>query len=424
MASSRARTAPHTDRPMHISISAAERKRILTSALLLPLVLLFLLPLASCDRSGGEEEEDEGAVAPVPVRVEEVTLGEAALRIRASATLSGHEERSVQSESAGRAGSVNVEEGELVERGQALATIESEDVRLGVRDARDSIERLERERERIRPLHEEGLIPRQQWDDIDFQLRQARSTLARAEAQQVRHRIRAPIDGVVTARSVEPGDVVAPNQQLFRISSVDTLEAVVRIPERELARLRTGQEADLEPLALEGTRFAAVVHRIDPVVDPRTGTIRVRLRVTDPDAFTGAVPLRPGMFVTARITTERRADTVLLPRRALVHEGEGTSVFVLREGGTDAASAAHEGPVFRVERMRVRTGIEEGRLVEVLEGPAAGDSVVVVGHAGLDPGALVRLPAPDHEPSSAPSPEPTPATGPEAAAEPPPEEGP
>jgi RND family efflux transporter MFP subunit len=115
------------------------------------------------------------------------------------------------------------------------------------------------------------------------------------------------------------------------------------------------------------------VKRVAPIVDPKSGTVKVTVEV-------GSKPgLRPGMYVDVELVTASREDAVLVPKRALIHDGESTFVFRL-------------GDERKVERIPIELALSDKANVEPRGGLAPGDKVVVAGHAGLKDGALVRLP--------------------------------
>ncbi len=123
--------------------------------------------------------------------------------------------------------------------------------------------------------------------------------------------------------------------------------------------------------ALQGQSFTGTVDRIAPVVDSGSGTFRVV------SAFDGAAhALQPGMFGRIRIDYDQRADALVVPRLALLDDGE-PAVFRVREG--------------KVARVPVKLGYAEGPWVEIRDGLAAGDQVVTAGKVALRDGTAVQV---------------------------------
>jgi membrane fusion protein (multidrug efflux system) len=389
-------------------------------------LLVFVLggSLAACSggpSAEGEESEEEAAAPPVPVEVAAVVRRDLRRTVLGTTTLESAQQVSVQSEVAGTARSVNVMAGDTVAVGDILARVVNEENALSLAEARQSLDRLERELESLTPLFEQGYLARRTYDETVFQRDSARTNLRRVQQQGGNQRVRAPAAGVVVRREVEEGEQVVPNQLLFEIANVDELEAAIAVPERELVALRDGQAAEVGVPAVGQLALPARVDRIDPTVDPQTGTIRVRL------ALESAVTpdnqrLRPGMFAEARVITDVREGALAIPKRAVVREAGASWVFVIGdevvpepvepEGSADASAVEDENeepsepvvdpfeglPRFAAERVMVELGYDDRDVVEVLSGLEEDDRVVVVGQSGLDPGATVVIPSDSQTP--------------------------
>ncbi len=142
--------------------------------------------------------------------------------------------------------------------------------------------------------------------------------------------------------------------------------------ERELATLKAGQPVSLVADALPGKRFTGVVDRVAPVVDSGSGTFRVICAFADAQAEA----LQPGMFGRIRIDYDQRTDALVVPRLALLEDGD-PAVFVVREG--------------KVTRVPIKLGYAEGQWVEVRDGLKEGDQVVTAGKVALRDGTAVQV---------------------------------
>lgn len=215
----------------------------------------------------------------------------------------------------------------------------------------------------------------------------AEAALAQAEAAaqvaQARLRytsVRAPIDGTLITRNVEPGDLVQPGKPLMVVSPGGQTQLVVLIDEKNMQLLRVGQQAVASADAYPDQRFAASLVFINPAVDPQRGSVEVKLEVTQ-----APVTLRQDMTVSVDIEVARRPQALVLSADA-VHEAESAHPWVLRvEAG-------------RARRQAVRLGLRSGGWCEILGGLAAGDAVVLAtgqAVASVHDGSRVRAqPAP------------------------------
>ncbi|MFT6396004.1 MAG: RND family efflux transporter MFP subunit [Bradymonadia bacterium] len=366
---------------------------------------LLLLLVTACDRPGegtegeegsGEEDEEE-SFTPIPVEAATVESADLYRVVTGSTTLNSARQVDAVAEVAGSVREVRVEAGDSVEEGQVLARVVNDDVRISIEEARQIVDRNEREVERLRPLFDQGFLAAQTFQTTQDQLQTARTSLRRLRSQGASQTVRAAISGVVTRRDVEAGAVVMPNQVLFSITVLDALEARIAVPERELGQLRVGQPAQVMVEAYEGQAFSGAVTRIDPVVDPQTGTVEVRVGLSEIVGENGE-RLRPGMFSGVRIITDTRAGVPAVPKRALIREAGTHYVFLIgaaaerpeTEGSGEPTGLDALSP-FTVERVEVNLGYEDQDRVEVGE-LAIGDRVVVVGQNGLDTDSIVVIP--------------------------------
>ncbi len=207
-------------------------------------------------------------------------------------------------------------------------------------------------------------------------LEQARANLRTAQVKLEQTVIKAPVDGVLIARSVEPGNVVQSGKELMALAPAGETQIVVQIDERQLARLALGQKAIGSADAFPGERFAAELVYINPGIDPLRGSVEVKLRVPDPPAY-----LRQDMTVSVDIEVARRADTVVVPTET-VREANGTQPWVLAVRG------------FRAVRLPVKLGLRGDNRIEILEGIEPGDDLIPATNALIKAGQRVRAVAP------------------------------
>ena len=213
---------------------------------------------------------------------------------------------------------------------------------------------------------------------LEQQLAQSALVLARANADAARARLsyttlRAPFDGVVVSRSVEPGDTVQPGKTLLLLAPLGVTELVAQIDERNLSLLRVGQPAVASADAFAKQRFAAVVSAIAPSVDAQRGSVQVKLRVTSPPDY-----LRQDMTVSVEIEVGRQDAALAVPLEA-VHDSESAHPWVWR---LTAAS--------RLERVPVTLGLRSGAWVQLSAGVLVGDRVLSTAGTGLSEGQHVR----------------------------------
>lgn len=203
-------------------------------------------------------------------------------------------------------------------------------------------------------------------------IERAREAVTSADARLALTRVRSPAAGTVLVRAVEPGDAVQPGRVLIELALDGPVELRAFPDERALARLRIGQRAVASADAYSEKTFPASVTWIAPVIDPRQGTVEVRLAVPSPPSY-----LLPDMTVSVNIELDRRATAATI------------SIEAVRAPLTDTAwvLAVRDG---RARRVTVGIGIRSDRLVEIIAGLEEGEPVIVNG-GGVRPGDRVRV---------------------------------
>ncbi len=280
-----------------------------------------------------------------------------------------------------RVAEVTVEEGDRVQAGQVLVRLEDavptaqlSQAEASVAEAEAALSIARADLTRAVELSRTQNTPRQVLDQRQAAARQAEARLASARATrdeaQVRleqTRLRAPHDGIILKRGILPGAVSGVGQEMIRLLRDGRVELDARLPELDLAQLRPG----LPVRVMHGTReINGTVRAIAPIVmaESRLGTVHVAL---PPDSG-----LRPGMFARADIRTEAR-PRIVVPQAAIVFREGAPAAFVLK------------GDV--VALRRINTGARQDGMVEVLDGIAEGEQVVISGAGFLADGDRVRM---------------------------------
>lgn len=329
---------------------------------------------AGCSNGKAKDKgkDPEAADTAVPVEVQPLRRAPIVAVYSGTAPIEAHEEAEVVAKVGGEVRQLFVEEGDAVKAGQIMARLDGDRLRLEVAQTEANLRKLERDYKRQLELAQKGLVAQGTAENAKFDLDALRAAYDRARLELGYTEIRAPIDGVVSARHIKVGNTIAPNDATFRVTSLDPLLAYVHIPEKEFRKLAPRQTADVVVDALGGERFTGVISRISPTVDPKTGTFRARVEVQDPTRR-----LKPGMFARVAIVYERREDALQLPRGAIVDADGTQSVFVVADG--------------KATQKPVETGLANNGWVEVTGGLQGDEKVVVVGQGGLKTGTAVKV---------------------------------
>jgi Cu(I)/Ag(I) efflux system membrane fusion protein len=284
---------------------------------------------------------------------------------------------SVTTRFSGWAESVGVAQaGELVERGQVLASVYSPEMISAQQAFLNAVKWADR-----RPGAAGAAAPPQLNVDLGREARQRLSqlglaaedieALARAGEPSQKVNVRAPIRGHVGRKNLLRGAYVQPGTELFQLADLSTVWVLADLYEADLGRVKVGGEATFELHAYPGERFRGRVQLVAPAVSPATRTLQVRLVLENP-----GLKLRPGMYGDVTLDVDA-LEGVVVPREAIVDTGELQYVFVSKEGG-------------RFEPRRVRRGGETDGRVVLLEGVAEGERVVTTANFLLDSESRLR----------------------------------
>ncbi len=322
--------------------------------------------------AGGRE------TAAIPVEVAVVRRDTISNYILATTSLEAERAVDVVAKVSGVVVELRAEEGDVVRQGEILARLDDRELKVNLDQTAARLENARRNFDRTKQMFERNLASKEAYEQAKLELETARAQYEAAKLQWEYSRIRAPIDGVVTHRYIDLGDMVNPNMVVFAMADFDPLLARIHVPEKDIGKIRVGQLARITVEPAPDRFFYGRVRMISPVVDPQTGTVKVTVEIRKRDGI-----LRPGMFASVYLVTDTHPEALVIPKRALVLESERDMVFVFRNG------RAHE--------VAVELGYANGENVEVLRGLAEGDTVITVGQEGLREGVPVRVIQPGGE---------------------------
>lgn len=263
-------------------------------------------------------------------------------------------------------------EGDLVEAGELLISMEDELLKAQLAKARATTSQAYQDLERISNLVDRRAASKDELTRVNTRLEVAQAEQKLLQTRISYTRITAPFRGVVSHRYVEPGDAVAKHTHLLTLIDPESLITEIRISELLLPHIALGDVARVRIDALGDEQFTGRVLRIHPELDPATrqGVVEV---ILDP------VPkgARAGQF--ARVTLETaRVQRILIPFAAVRHDRMGAFVYLLDQDS-------------KVQRTPVRSGIRVADRIEILDGLKPEQKVVSRGFLGLSDGKQVKI---------------------------------
>jgi membrane fusion protein (multidrug efflux system) len=334
---------------------------------LLPAIVALILSLTGCSRSGADGPPPEVTLPVVIQKPVHMAVDET---VSAVGTIEARESVDIQPEVAGLIEEIPFAEGDHVVRGQRLFSLNSRTEAAAVAQARAELQLAQSDLDRARTLIGSKAISQQELDQLESRVA-VRSAAFNAAEQALSERfIAAPFDGQVGPRKVSPGQYVNAGASLVTLVDDSSVKVRFRIPERQLALVRPGQTATLSVASWPDQVFQGRVDLVDPVVDPATRTVEVRLVADNPEQR-----LQAGMFARVAVVVETRERALVIPEAALVPSLDSFSVYRVEEG--------------RARLTPITLGVRLAGKVEVRSGLSADTDFVASGVQKLVDGMKV-----------------------------------
>ena len=362
-----------------------------TAALLLVLVLAFTLlkedaPIATTaetDRKSGST--NQSAAEALPVQIMKPQRQDVSYTITLPANVSPWYQATLYAKVPGYLKWMGFDKGDSVKKGQLLAVIEAPEVEQKYLEAEAdyAIKRITSERLHNVWKENPDVIAKQ---DVD---------VAKAAAEAAKHlmnnrrtmldytKVYAPFSGVITARFADPGALIQSGSAsatqvvpLYTIMDLETVRVYASVPQEVALLAKQGVPVVLTTKEMQGKEFKGSITRTTEALDPATRTLLVEIDMPNKER-----QLQPGTFVSATLYLREHANALVIPPAAIVTGGpdKRKSVFVVEHG--------------KAKRVPIKTDIDDGALVEVVEGLTGTEDIVVVGKAGLTDGQAVKASA-------------------------------
>ena len=323
---------------------------------------------AGCANSGSKTTEQVPAEDLIPVvAVTQVTVHEVPQEEVYTSTIQAYVKNNIAPQSAGRISRILVDVGDFVKKGQVVAEMDQTQLAQIELQLRNN----EVEFNRLKELYEVGGLSKSDLDAVEMAYNVSKTQYENLKENAT---LVSPINGVITARNYDAGDMYAMSSPIYTVEQIVPVKLLIGISETDYTKVKKGDSVEVTADALPGKAFYGKVNKIYPTVDPATRTFTVEV-VIDNNYST----LRPGMFARAKVRFGVN-NSVVIPDVAVVkQQGSGERfVYVLNEDGT-------------VTYQKVVLGRRMGAEYEVLEGISDGAKVVTGGQIRLKDGIKVTV---------------------------------
>ena len=329
-------------------------------------VAAAVIMTAGCGNTSTKKAEAvEVPVADPTVSVAQVFVREVPQEAVYTSTVQAYVKNNIAPQMAGRITKINVEIGDFVKEGQVLAEID----KAQLLQAQLQLQNQEVELQRLKSLYEEGGLSQSDYDAIQLQYNVLKTQVDNLLENTT---LRSPINGVVSARNYDVGDMYAMSMPLFTVEQIVPVKLLIGVSETDYSKVKKGDSVTVTADAIPDKTFYGKINRIYPTVDPATRTFTVEVKIDN-----SYRTLRPGMFARATVNFGSNNNVVIPDVAVVKQQGSGERfVYVLNEDNT-------------VTYKKVVLGRRMGAEYEVLEGLQDGDKIVIGGQIRLKDGVKV-----------------------------------
>lgn len=314
-------------------------------------------------------------ITNIPVRVAQVQNLAVDNSLNLTGTFEARRELSIIAEAQGRITQLNIEEGQLISKGQIVAKIDDTNIQAQLSSTKASMDKAKKDVERYERLVKAGAISQQQYEEVKLGYQNAQTNVTSIEQQLKYSTARSPMSGIVKELKVEQSSFATPGATIATIVDINQLKMVVKVGEQDIIKVKRGQKVEIKTDVYPDAMFKGVVKLISVQADAGR-KYEVEIELANPKK----TPLKPGMYGTVQITpTNNKKETALfVARKAIVGSVQSPSVFVVTADNSVIAKAVKVGDIVEDQ-------------VQILEGLVAGDVVVTSGQINLSNGKKIKV---------------------------------
>jgi len=345
----------------------------------IPTILVILgLLTAACDQPQSSSNLDIAA----PVTVQEVVLKPIEEFITTTGTVDATMTFDLKTETQGLyhlmtnpRTKMPYAAGDEVKKGEVVVTLESQELEnsVNIESRKLNLDLNQRDLETQQRLYDKGGVTLRDLANAQRSLIDAKYSYESALIQLSRLKIDVPFDGILTdVTYYTPGIKIPSGSAIGKVMNYTRLTMDVSMPAKQLGKIREGQNTRVTNVNLTNKVFAGKVVQVSPALDPTTRAFKATIRVENSENA-----LKPGMFVKVEIVVDRHESAVVIPKDVIMARRQNKTVFVVERG-------------VAVERQ-ITTGLENPTAVEISEGLAANDRLVIRGFETLRNRAKVKV---------------------------------
>lgn len=335
---------------------------------------MIIAILTACN--SGQNKDQNAKEKAIIVTAVTVKSERTETNLRYSGTIEASQTIPLSFQTTGTVEKVLVEAGDAVKKGQLLACIDKSSSQNMYEIALSKYQQAKDAYDRLKSVHNQGSLSEIKWVEMETGLEQAKSSLELSKNNLDKYNMRAPVDGIIGKRNIEPGmSAIGISSAPLELVEITTVNVKISVPESEIAKIKKGEKASFTVSALNNKEFEGVITNVSPIADAFSRTYEAKISLKNPN-----LELKPGMVcdVTLSITTEK--EMVLIPYQSVSKDKEGNAFVYTVDSQTK-----------RVKKQIIQTGNYNGDNVEILTGLASGKLIVNEGKEKLTDNSLISL---------------------------------
>lgn len=287
------------------------------------MLLMALTTASSCQKEKTQQK-------PASIKVQTTKVGKTAVADGKtfSATIEESKATSLSFAIAGTVNQVFISDGQHINKGDLIATIDDTAIRNSYDMASTTLLQATDAYNRMKILHDNNSLPEIQWVEVESKLRQAQSSVQIAQRSLSDCRLYAPTSGVISAKNIEIGQNVMPGMQIAQLVKIDNVKVSVAVPENEIATVNKGQNVTLSVPALDGKTFSGTITDKSISANSLSRTYTVKATVANPNKT-----LMPGMICELTFQTSNSSTHIVLPTQVIQIDNSNRNFVWLNKAG-------------------------------------------------------------------------------------------
>lgn len=291
--------------------------------------------------------------------------------VKVTGSVRANEEVELHSEASGKIVQLALREGDYVRQGTVLIRTNDDDLQAQLHKLENQKRLAQGIEDRQRRLLAKEAISQQEYDISLTNVQSIEADIENVKAQLAKTVLKAPFDGTVGLRQVSVGSYISPSSPIATLTNVNPAKLDFSVPAKYASAVRKGSRVQFTVEDSE-QKFTGTVYAIDPKIDPQTRTLQLRALCPNPSRA-----LIPGSFAKIDVVLSSKPRALLVPTEAVIPELTGPKVFVVKGGKSIS--------------QPVELGLRGDRDVEILNGLAAGDTLITTGILQVKPGGEVKI---------------------------------